>query len=215
VDGGRGGAVVGAGVGILILMPNLYKNYYQLIQAAEDCIDKRMTLPALILIYTGIDTVSWIAGNNSNEGVKTRFENWVNVWMLSKGKLNCTAEELYAARCGVLHTLTPSSDLSEKKGVRKIAYAWGKATRDTLEESVSVLSMNNKVASVHLEDLFWCFREGFADYLDHVYSHTEEQEKFSMKSSQHFVNLTIEQMDDLLNLHKARQKLSGFSPQRS
>ncbi len=179
-------------------MVNLFKNYFQLIKATEDCINKHMIIPALVLIYTAIDSASWIASENPSESVGTRFQNWVNKWMLNNGKLKCTAEELYAARCGVLHTLTPNSTLSEKKGVRKIAYAWGNAKYEELEESITALSMNDNVASIHLEDLFWSFREGFANYLEHVFSSDEERDKFLSQSGQHFANLEMEEMDDFL-----------------
>ena len=181
-------------------MENLFKNYHQLIQVADECVNKHMILPALILIYTAIDSVGWIASEDPSEGVGTRFKNWVNVWMLKNGKLKCTAEELYAARCGVLHTLTPNSTLSEKKGVRKIAYAWGKAKHEELEESISALSMSDNIASVHLEDLFWSFREGFADYLDQIFSSNKEREKFLLKSGQHFANIEMEKMDEFLEI---------------
>lgn len=175
-------------------MENLFTSYCQLIQAADGCVHKLMVVPALVLIYTAIDSVSWIASEDPNELVGTRFKNWINTWMLKKGKLKCTAEELYAARCGVLHSLTPNSDLSEKKGVRKIAYAWGKAKHDELEESISALSMSDTIVSIHLESLFWAFREGFADYLDHVFSSEKEREMFLIKSGQHFANINMEQM---------------------
>ena len=183
-------------------MENLFKNYYQLIQATDECVNKHRVLPALVLIYTGIDSVSWIASEDPNEKPGTRFKNWVDAWMLKNGKLNCTAEELYAARCGVLHRLTPDSTLSEKNGVRKITYAWGKAKHEKLEESISALSMNDSVASVHLDELFWSFREGFADYLDYVFSNAGEREKFLTKSGQHFANIKVGQLDEFLRVAK-------------
>jgi len=184
-------------------MENLFTSYSQLIQAADECVNKHMVLPALVLIYTAIDSVSWIASEDPNELVGIRFKNWVNTWMLKNGKLKCAAEELYAARCGVLHSLTPNSTLSEKKGVRKIAYAWGKAKHEELEESISALSMNDSIVSIHLEDLFWSFRGGFADYLDHVFSSDKELEKFLIKSGQHFANINLEQMDEFLQIARS------------
>jgi hypothetical protein len=181
-------------------MENLFKNYYQLIQAMDDCVSKRMIIPALILIYTAIDSVGWIASDNPKEGVGTRFQNWVNNWMLNNGRLTCAAEELYAARCGVLHTLTPNSTLNEKKGVRKIADAWGKARHEDLEESIHALSMGGSIASIHLDDLFLSFREGLADYIEHVFSNDEEKEKFLKKSGQHFANLEMQKVDEFLEI---------------
>ncbi|MFA6164631.1 MAG: hypothetical protein WC685_14530 [Methylobacter sp.] len=176
----------------------LFKNYYQLIKATENCIDQNLVLPSLILIYTSIDSVSWIANDSPNADVGKQFQKWVNEWMLKDGGLDCTAEELYAARCGVLHTLTPNSRLSEKKGVRKVAYAWGKASPDKLTESISALSMRNSLASVHIEDLFWSFRNSFANYMDHVFNDNEERAKFLNKAGEHFTNLEMAKMDDFL-----------------
>ena len=117
-----------------------------------------------------------------------------------RNKLTCTAEELYAARCGVLHTLTPNSELSEFKGVRKIAYAWGNTKHADLAESITAVSMDYSIASVHLEDLFSTFKDGFADYLDEAFSNKVGREKFLTKSGKHFANINMEQMDEFLRL---------------
>jgi hypothetical protein len=57
-------------------MENLFTSYYQLIQAADECVNKNMVLPALVLIYTAIDSVSWIASEDQNELVGIRFKKW-------------------------------------------------------------------------------------------------------------------------------------------
>lgn len=183
-------------------MENLFKNYYQLIQATEECINNHMIVPSLILIYSAIDSASWIASDNPNEGVGSRFKKWVDTWMLNAGEIKCTSEEIYAARCGILHTLTPTSKLSQDKGVRQIAYAWGKAKNEELEESISALSMDDDIVSVHLEDLFLAFRRGFADYLEYVFNNEVEKAKFLSKSGQHFANIKMEQMNEFLGLSR-------------
>lgn len=177
---------------------NLFNNYYQIIKAIRGCIDQKLVLPSLVLIYTAIDSVSWLACNEQNIGVGKRFQKWVHEWMLKDGKLNCSAEELYPARCGVLHTLTPNSNLSEKKGVRKVAYAWGKADSEKLEESISALSMSDSIVSVHLEDLFWSFSNGFTNYIEHVFDNDQQREKFLRKAGVHFANLEMSKLDEFL-----------------
>lgn len=176
-------------------MDSFYKNYTQVIEAADYCVTKHLTLPALILIYSAIDSAGWVASSNQKKSVNARFTDWVNNWMLKDGKLKCTAEELYAARCGVLHTLTPNSSLSKNKGVRKIAYAWGKAKTETLVESISELSMESEIASIHIDDLFTSFKEGLANYLEYAFKNAEEKENILLKSNQHFVNMESELMD--------------------
>jgi len=183
-------------------MENLFKNYYEMIQATEYCINQHMTIPSLILIYSAIDSVSWIASDKPTEPVKVRFEKWVNKWILNNSKLPCNAEELYAARCGVLHTLTPNSDLSQNKGVRQIAYAWGKAKNEDLMESISELSMVDNLVSIHIEDLFWAFRRGFDDYIKYMFKNEDEKEKFLSKAEKHFSSLEMDEMNKFLKLSR-------------
>ena len=168
---------------------NLFRNYYQLLAATDLCIGERLYMPALVLIYTAIDSVSWLASDDRNEPVRIRFEKWVNKWMLQKYPLPCTATELYAARCGILHTLTPDSDLS-KKGIRKIAYAWGKADSDDLAKTIQLLDYQGLVA-VHLEDILGSFRQGFADFLNALVRDDEKMDRFISKANKHFANVDI------------------------
>jgi hypothetical protein len=115
---------------------NLFRSYLQIITAIDYCISEKLIMPALVLIYSAIDSISWVASDEENQQVGRRFQVWVDTWMLQKYPLPCTALELYAARCGILHTLTPESDLSKKKNVRRISYAWGTAQQKDLEESI-------------------------------------------------------------------------------
>jgi hypothetical protein len=99
---------------------NLFENYKHLIQAIWYCEENHLLTPALVMIYTAIDSVSWIAASSSKDSGKA-FQKWVSEWMLKDPRIKCSAEELYAARCGVVHTLTPNSSMTQK-GVRRIAY---------------------------------------------------------------------------------------------
>ena len=176
---------------------NLFRNYTHLITAIDYCITENLVMPALVLIYTAIDSVSWLASGDASLSVSERFQMWANNWMLEKYSLTCTAEELYAARCGVLHTLTPNSYLSEKKGIRRIAYAWGKGTRDELEESIKLLD-NNELVAVHIDDLFWSFRFGFADFIEATMEDAQRAKLFIQKANKHFANLDIPTMNEFL-----------------
>jgi hypothetical protein len=183
---------------------NLFKNYTQLIIGAENCLAQNLAVPALILIYTAIDTVSWIASADENQPVGKRFQTWVDKWMLQKYPLPCTAEELYAARCGLLHTLTPYSNLSQKKGVRQIAYALGKAKQKDLEDSIKILEYSGLVA-IHVDDIFSSFRNGFVDFLEMLENDPAEKKLFAEKAKKHFSMMEISTIDEFL----ASAKKSG------
>jgi hypothetical protein len=173
-------------------------SYAEIIIAIDYCLSEKLILPALILIYTAIDSVSWIASDDENQKVRERFQIWVNTWMLQKYPLSCTAEELYAARCGILHTLTPDSDLSEKKGINRIMYAWGNALQTDLDTSIKLLEYPRYVA-VHVNDIFLSFKNGFADYLQTLETDKVKKELFYEKANKHFVNMDSTVIKDFLH----------------
>lgn len=176
----------------------LYANYTQMIRAIEHCVQSNLLLPALVMIYASIDSVSWLANHDKTVYSGQAFRNWIAEWMLKNSKIKCSAEELYAARCAVLHTLTPESESAIKKGVRKIAYSWGSAKNKSLEESIERLGMDNEVASIHLDVLFAAFREGMADYMEYVHSTPELAALFMEKANLHFANISNERLDEFL-----------------
>jgi hypothetical protein len=104
---------------------------------------------------------------------------------------------LYAARCGILHTLTPKSDLSEKKNVRRISYAWGTAQQKDLEESIKRLEYPGLVA-VHVNDIFNSFKNGFADFLDSLEKDEVKRNLFVQKAGEHFANTEISVISEFL-----------------
>src|SRR6266446_10096439 len=98
------------------------ESFRHIFEAIEDELEKRRHLPALILIYTTIDSIAWLTSRNDLSRVRERFESWVSRW-LTPSLLQCSATELYAARCGILHTFTSRSDLSDSGKARRVAYS--------------------------------------------------------------------------------------------
>jgi hypothetical protein len=98
------------------------------IQAAEHCLRQRQHMPALVLMYSLMDTLAWTAADAKRAvGVRRRFEAWISHWLLPHLQLTypeLTAVDLYAARCAVLHSMTDDSDLSRRGKAKRIVYAW-------------------------------------------------------------------------------------------
>lgn len=180
---------------------NLLRDYFQTFTAIDYCISEKLIMPALILIYSAIDSASWISSDNENQSVNERFQNWVNTWMLQNYPLPCTAIELYAARCGILHTLTPDSDLSEKKGIRRISYAWGIAKQEDLEESIRLSNYSGLVA-VHINDISYSFRNGFVDFIASLERDDVKKALFAQKASKHFANTEMSLISEFLAFAK-------------
>jgi cytosine/adenosine deaminase-related metal-dependent hydrolase len=144
-------------------MPTLafYQNYVQVVLAAEQCLAQDMQMPTLILIYSLIDSFAWATAEDKNGEVRARFEDWLNSYVLPSTSLACTATELYAARCGLLHTLTSKAKLNASGKVRQIAYSWGTADPQALEKSLELIGRPDIVA-VHTNNLLDAVKEGMA-----------------------------------------------------
>jgi len=146
-------------------MQAFYANMTQLLGAIEDCLSKGRLLSCLTLLYSGIDVVASLE-RGSGEGTKAAFVRWAEGNLLKVHPLPCTALELYAARCGVVHAFTPQSDLSRQGSARQIVYAWGTAKSEDLAEAGKRLGRTD--VPVHIRDLIDAFRAGVACYLEEV-----------------------------------------------
>jgi len=77
----------------------LEKHIDHLLTAIETCIANKFTLPALILMYSAIDTMAWLNRDEEHEDVtRSDFILWVETFLLPDSGLSCTAIDLYAAR---------------------------------------------------------------------------------------------------------------------
>jgi hypothetical protein len=63
---------------------------------------------ALILLYSAIDALSWV-NRASGDVIRSDFSEWVRESMDPGLNLGCTPEDLYVARCGLLHLWVPET----------------------------------------------------------------------------------------------------------
>jgi hypothetical protein len=80
------------------------------------CLTAELPEAALVLLYSGIDTFGMLAAlPGSGKTTRSTFVQWCETYIVSR--LQSTDGEpvsgldLYGARCGVLHTSTPVSEL--------------------------------------------------------------------------------------------------------
>ena len=99
-------------------------------------------LPLLILVYSAIDQLSWLVAERNEHGPGD-FKAWVNKYIKPEDTLNCTAEQMWAARNGILHMGTAESK-NTRNGVKKIGYFIGSAKTSTNDDYVLV-SLDNLI----------------------------------------------------------------------
>ena len=104
---------------------NGVKNFDALRTAIGVCVSCNCALPALLLIYAGIDVAGALyAPVQEYKANRAKFKEWVSKFMLPKLSLAVTADELWGARCGVVHVYGPSSNHASSNSPlpREISY---------------------------------------------------------------------------------------------
>lgn len=177
--------------------PSFIRNYEQVIQAAQHSLENDLHMPALILIYTLIDSIAWASSSDKEQQVRTRFESWLNQYVLSQRKVSCTATELYAARCGVLHTLTSTAKLTAGGSIRQVAYSWGSANPKALEKAIELIERKD-VVGVHINDLLDAVKAGIEQTVKSADSDPELKVRLESAASLHFTEMKKETLECLL-----------------
>jgi len=130
--------------------------------------DAKLIQPCLALLYSTMDAAAWLDRPDEHQDVtKDDFVAWVTRYVLEGRSLRCRAIDLYAARCGMLHSFSAYSRLSRKGEAYHMAYSWGIARREDLETAVWLMKKDN-LAAVHVDDLMTATEEGFETFLQEV-----------------------------------------------
>ena len=94
---------------------------------------------AVILIYSGIDTMAYLSMPDGREDVKgPDFIKWADGYISFPCKEQVTGLELYGARCGMVHTYSIASRLSRQGKCRQIGY---------VDQSVPEVSYNPAIST--------------------------------------------------------------------
>jgi len=122
------------------------------LKAIALCLDNHLRTPALVLIYTGIDIMAALSRPALvKKPGKRQFIKWAEHHMECQDRLGVSGLDLYAARCGIVHTATAESSLSDDGNARRIFYRWG--DRNGLEPKVGAGNPKRTDAVVWIEDL--------------------------------------------------------------
>ena len=136
------------------------RNLQELRVGIEACLEKKAQLPTLVLLYSAMDVVAWLSNDDITAKVGKRFMAWVDQYLLKAKPLHCTSADIYAARCGLVHKLTPDSDMSDQGKARLICYAWGNRDSDALQALIVRAGMADEYVCVKVEDLYEAWQLG-------------------------------------------------------
>ena len=181
----------------------LYKSMMLLASGIDACIEKKLNTPALILIYSGIDTTGWL-DSGEEFSTRTSFKNWVDAYLLKAKPLRCTSLDLYAARCGLLHTFTPDSQLSSSGKARRIYYAWGTGNVQDLQRTIDYTNKFEEYVAVHVNDLYEALQLGLIRFNEELENDPDRKVRVCKKVDKFFAGFSLEAMSDVLTVIDAK-----------
>jgi hypothetical protein len=133
----------------------ILKNFLPVLEAVEICFSKWLGVPALVLTYSGIDAAAWV--NSDRPSVdRTAFKDFVSRYLLAAKALPCSPDDLYSARCALLHNLASESDMSKRGAARPIWYAFRQAPLEPLQKAAALPQAPNPIA-MRADDLVEAF----------------------------------------------------------
>ena len=166
--------------------PDFYLDYLTVIAEIDRCLEKNLNTPALILIFTTIDTVGWLASGEPVPSNPQRFEAFVNDWMLKNYPLPCTAKELYKARCGLLHTLIPSSGPYDKTGERELIYTWTPIQERDWENKIKLDGKSSVYVATQVRDIWGSLLRGFGAFYESLETNPSQKALFDQRATEHY-----------------------------
>jgi hypothetical protein len=101
-----------------------------MLRGIEVVLSEQCLVSAVGLMFAAIDALSALTRPiDSADTSRSVFIDWTTRYLEPEKRLACTAEELYAARCGVLHTYSADSRLARTNGTRRLVYEWERGPR--------------------------------------------------------------------------------------
>jgi hypothetical protein len=130
------------------------------VQAITLCVDAGFPEAGLTLLYSGIEALGLLAAPSGTiDATGKTFKDWCEKYLMPKlQSVNgnpLTALDLWAARCGVLHTSTPVSKLGREGKAHELWYQFRGRAGVNLMANVQLVPLG-----LDIEHLVITFKEG-------------------------------------------------------
>jgi hypothetical protein len=149
-----------------MISPTFQEYILRHFRAIELCLSHRLPLQALMLIYVGIDSMAWLAMPAGQEDVTgADFMMWYEKYFPATTTAVIRGVDLYAARCGVVHSATAESRLARNASANRIAYTWGSGNPRLLEAGIVLAAGRSEFSKyaqskvLHVDTLFGYFKD--------------------------------------------------------
>ena len=140
--------------------------HWQIKRGIRVCMKEECFGSAVILIYSGIDAMAYVSLPAGHDSVKRDdFVRWANQYMGLCKSGDLSGDEIYSARCGMLHTYGVASDMTRSGRCRNIGYV-----EDILPPVRFDPSVSSDLVLVSVKALAEGFFSGIDQFLVDVFS---------------------------------------------
>jgi hypothetical protein len=133
----------------------------------------------LILLYSAIDTMAWV-GLKENDVTRSDFKTWVDHYLLPGTRLRCNSDDLYSARCGLLHSHTAESSSTSRGKARQIWYYGKGRSADFIAQQIG---NRTDIVAVRLLDLILAFSNGAFRFIEELAEDSDNSKKAVERAS--------------------------------
>lgn len=158
------------------------------IRALTLLLQAQLESQALSVFYMAIDRAAWLI-TEEEESSRRDFISWTDQFLIAGDDLNFSSLDLWAARCGLLHTGAAESRDYRKNGANLIYYKV-KAERSDQETLDLIAPMLDELCvtpdRVRFVDFFWLANrliEALARFEDWLNTETEVCERAAIKAN--------------------------------
>jgi hypothetical protein len=168
-------------------------NALQHLKTAIDlCFRERLIAPTLALLYSGIDTMTWLGLPDDQEDVRGEdFVQWTDRYLLPGSGITCTAVDLYSSRCGIVHSMTAESRKIRQAVARGVYFAWGNHRAENLQQILD--RMGKPICAVQVDALIKAFQTAADRFMEASQLDPELGQRVSKRQKKILINTQLEE----------------------
>jgi hypothetical protein len=117
--------------------------------------------------------MAWV-GLKEGDVTRTDFKKWVDRYLLAGTSLRCNSDDLYSARCGLLHSHAAESSSTRKGKAREIWYYGKGRSEDFIAQQIDD---RTDIVAVRVLDLILAFSDGAFRFIEELAEDSAKSKK--------------------------------------
>ncbi len=121
-----------------------------MLEGIQTCMVSECLVSAVTLMFSTIDALAALTRPPDNRSTdRTVFKAWATEYLEPQSNLKCSSDDLWGARCGVLHLYSPESSSSFNGTAKPIYYQWAAGPTTGTARSIPQGSIVIEVETLH------------------------------------------------------------------